>query len=275
ALEEFLFEDRSGYCEHYAASFAILARACGVPARVVAGFLGGEWNKHGQFMVIRKQFAHAWNEVWIEDRGWVRIDATSVISPQRIEAGFNAVRMSMGRGLTFSVAGNQFEAFRPGWMPEWLSRPLDETTERWDQANAQWDDFLGYDVGQQLSIFQNFGLNQMASALVLTGSLILGIAFVLAWVFWIVFVQKQEDGVLKQYEMLMLYFRKRNLGPDQSEGAYTYLDRLQKYLDEANRDLLTQFRDLYLVLRYGKTPDKLFYSNALNQLKLLRKKICR
>lgn len=88
-VDEFLFESQAGYCTHYASAMTVLSRAAGLPARVVAGFLGGERHPDGHF-TIRDYDAHAWVEVWL-DGAWQRIDPTAAIAPERIEEGALAV----------------------------------------------------------------------------------------------------------------------------------------------------------------------------------------
>ena len=75
-IDRFLFESRRGFCEHYAGSFAFLMRAAGLPARVVTGYQGGERNPYGDYLIVRQSDAHAWCEVWLPGKGWVRVDPT-------------------------------------------------------------------------------------------------------------------------------------------------------------------------------------------------------
>ncbi|SFU69366.1 transglutaminaseTgpA domain-containing protein [Halomonas korlensis] len=96
-VDEFLFESRAGYCTHYASAAAVMARAVGIPARIVAGFLGGERHPDGHF-TVRDYDAHAWVEVWLEG-GWQRLDPTAAIAPERIEQGPQAVRDGRERFL--------------------------------------------------------------------------------------------------------------------------------------------------------------------------------
>jgi transglutaminase-like putative cysteine protease len=96
-VDEFLFESRAGYCTHYASAAAVMARAVGIPARIVAGFLGGERHPDGHF-TVRDYDAHAWVEVWIDGR-WQRLDPTAAIAPERIEQGAQAVRDGRERFL--------------------------------------------------------------------------------------------------------------------------------------------------------------------------------
>ncbi len=85
--DDFLFGTRRGFCEHYASAFAVLMRAAGIPARVVTGYAGGEWNPVLHYLLVRQSDAHAWVEVWLAERGWVRVDPTSAIAASRVQQG--------------------------------------------------------------------------------------------------------------------------------------------------------------------------------------------
>jgi len=84
-VDEFLFDTKRGFCGHYASAFAVLARAAGIPARVVTGYFGGTFNPFDGDWVVRQSDAHAWDEVWIAGRGWLRVDPTAAIAPQRVD----------------------------------------------------------------------------------------------------------------------------------------------------------------------------------------------
>jgi len=77
ALEQFLFEKRQGHCEFFASAFALLLRAAGVPARLVGGYLGGDYNDLGGYYLVSDDLAHVWVEAYIDGRGWVRVDPSS------------------------------------------------------------------------------------------------------------------------------------------------------------------------------------------------------
>ena len=87
SVDDFMFNTRKGFCGHFASAFTDLMRAAGVPARVVTGYLGGEWNPFGEFFIVRQSDAHAWSEVWLDGRGWVRVDPTAVVAPERLHRG--------------------------------------------------------------------------------------------------------------------------------------------------------------------------------------------
>ncbi|WP_269619109.1 DUF3488 and transglutaminase-like domain-containing protein [Zhongshania sp. BJYM1] len=90
-VDEFLFTTRQGYCEHFAGSFVFLMRAAGVPSRIVVGYQGGEFNKRDGYLLVHQSDAHAWAEVWLDDRGWVRVDPTATVAPSRIRLGAEAL----------------------------------------------------------------------------------------------------------------------------------------------------------------------------------------
>jgi transglutaminase-like putative cysteine protease len=85
AIDDFLYGTRAGFCEHYAGAFVFLMRAAGVPARVVTGYQGGEMNPIDGYLTVRQSDAHAWAEVWLPHRGWVRVDPTAAVAPERVQ----------------------------------------------------------------------------------------------------------------------------------------------------------------------------------------------
>lgn len=99
-VDEFLYASRAGFCEHYSGAFVFLMRAAGVPARVVTGYQGGEINQLDGFMTVRQSDAHAWAEVWLAGRGWVRVDPTAAVAPERVNRGMNA---SVPRPAPFGI----------------------------------------------------------------------------------------------------------------------------------------------------------------------------
>jgi transglutaminase-like putative cysteine protease len=128
AIDEFLFDTRRGFCEHYAGSFVFVMRAAGIPARVVTGYQGGERNPLTGTVLVHQFDAHAWAEVWLEGRGWVRVDPTAAVAPNRIEQGLeNAV------GAGEFLAESPFAASRYRHV-DWLNA----ARMRFDQVNYQW-----------------------------------------------------------------------------------------------------------------------------------------
>ncbi len=89
SLDEFYFDTKAGFCEHYASSFTYIMRAAGIPARMVTGYMGGEFNPNAGYFSIYQRDAHAWSEVWLRGKGWVRVDPTAAINPERVERGLS------------------------------------------------------------------------------------------------------------------------------------------------------------------------------------------
>ena len=88
-VDQFLFVHRRGFCEHYASSFVFMMRSVGVPARIVTGYLGGEYLAEEKVVRVLQRDAHAWAEIWVEGQGWIRFDPTAAVAPERIELGID------------------------------------------------------------------------------------------------------------------------------------------------------------------------------------------
>ncbi|CAM3292123.1 Transglutaminase-like domain-containing protein [Deinococcus saxicola] len=145
-VDAFLFGTKQGFCEHYAQSFVFLMRAAGLPARIVGGYLGGEVNPDGGYLVVRQQDAHAWAEVWVQGQGWQRVDPTAVVAPARVNAGL-------------STALTQPQA-RAAATPTSLSR----LGLRLDALQNRWNDLIvGYDGSQQQALLSRVGLGSVGS----------------------------------------------------------------------------------------------------------------
>jgi len=144
-VDEFLFETRRGFCEHYASAFTVLMRAAGIPARVVTGYQGGEVNPLSRRMTVRQSDAHAWSEVWLEGEGWIRVDPTAAVAPERIELSL-ADALPDGERLP-----GQFLRTLPG---------LAQLRQGWDAVDAAWNEWvLGYGPERQLALLRSLGIS--------------------------------------------------------------------------------------------------------------------
>jgi hypothetical protein len=175
AVDEFLFETREGFCEHYASALTVLLRAAGVPARVVMGYQGGEFNAVGGYYIVRQSDAHAWTEAWLEDEGWVRVDGVAAVAPERVALGF-------GR----SSAGTEASAAA---LRSSLGR---QAALFWDALNTRWQAWvIGYGPELQRTLLESLGFENLRriqrSALLLglavaaTVALLLGLSWYLSW----------------------------------------------------------------------------------------------
>jgi hypothetical protein len=129
SVDRFLFETKRGFCGHYASAFAVLMRAAGIPARVVTGYQGGTFNRFSDYWIVRQSNAHAWDEIWIDGRGWLRIDPTAAIAPQRVErdvsdsVSADTATVSHWRGHSpwLADARLRFDALREIWRERVLT----------------------------------------------------------------------------------------------------------------------------------------------------------
>jgi len=146
AMDDFIFNSRQGFCEHYASAFVVLMRAAGVPARAVTGYLGGEVNPVDQVLTVRQSAAHAWAEFWTAENGWTRVDPTAVIPPERTS-----------REILNQQTGNS-----PEFMDIALNAAtwLQKTRYYWEALNNSWNQWvLGYTPERQREFFSRFGLS--------------------------------------------------------------------------------------------------------------------
>jgi len=237
SVDEFLFETRRGFCEHYAAAFVVLMRAMGIPARVVTGYQGGELNPINQFIEVRQRDAHAWAEVWLADSGWVRIDPTEAVAPERIERGATeALPEAQGIAAAF-LGGTQLVRYmRFNW---------DAVTNYWNQ----W--VLSFNPEAQRSIFSDIGIPDMDWRK-LSIALILAFMVALAVVGVLVLLRRDKvDPVLALY--LEFCERCARLGmPRMShEGPQDYLERIAPRLPQRARQQAEKITRIYTSLRYA------------------------
>ncbi|NDP60420.1 MAG: transglutaminase domain-containing protein, partial [Oxalobacteraceae bacterium] len=168
SVDEFLFSSRAGFCEHYASAFVVLMRELGIPARVVTGYQGGEINPSDGYMEVRQSDAHAWAEVWIEQRGWIRVDPTGAVAPERIQRSVasQSARRLFGGLVTLSPA-------RDSWLAM--------TRFNWDALSNAWNQrVLNYSPEQQKSLVARLGIDNIdwpvLTALMLgAGSLVMAV----------------------------------------------------------------------------------------------------
>ena len=241
SVDEFLFDTKRGFCGHYASAFAVLARASGIPTRIVTGYQGGTYNRFGNYWIVRQREAHAWDEVWIGGRGWVRVDPTSVIDPSRVEQSIND-EVAADEPLT-----NHWQR-RWRWFSDARLR-LDELSELWRQQ------FLTFNQDSQERLLKNLHIPEPD-----TQKLILLLAAmltaVLVWLTWQVRREldpRLKDPVLRGFQNLSRKLAAVGLPRQPHEGAIDYARRVS----EARPDLaspVTALCESYSALRYSAAP---------------------
>jgi hypothetical protein len=241
-IETFLFETRYGFCSHYAAAFTYLMRVAQIPARVVMGYQGGELNKLGNFLEIRQSDAHAWSEVWLANKGWVRFDPTAAIAQERIEEG-NAESMISSEGLiTFNATSSE------------LSNWLKTMQQAWRSVDYRWQSWvINYNSANQAKFLANFfGIHNIESMLRV---LLIGVAIIggLAGLFLLRGQRKTTDKVLRLYHRYNKKLERLGMIRASHEGAIDFARRAQAQLPQ-HAQQIAQISDLFVALRYGKQP---------------------
>jgi transglutaminase-like putative cysteine protease len=238
--DEFLFETRKGFCEHYASSFALLMRIAGIPARIVLGYLGGEVNPLGNYLIVRQSDAHAWVEVWLDGQGWVRVDPTAAVDPGRVEPSGLLAGLGSGAPLRFR---------------------LDEidTLRRWahnlrllgDALGTGWRDWvLGLSSARQQRMLRWAGLDPLrefglAIALIIAAGAVVGVLLLA-----LTKPSSPGDPLERIYSVFCRRLARIGLSRRPREGPLDYSRRVIAARPDL-RAPVGAFMELYLRLRYG------------------------
>lgn len=245
-LDEFLFHRRIGFCEHYAASFATLMRLAGIPARVVVGYLGGEYNDLGGFFLVRQADTHAWCEVWVPDSGWTRVDPTSVVAPGRVNLGLNSF-------LERSAASGEIETRRSAFATQ-LARSAIFTKIRlaWETFNYEWDTrVLGFDADVQESFLASVGLASRGPFLLITEILAVAVALLIIYAGWMQLrTRSRADRVKALYERFCRRAARLGVQRNPWEGPSDFSRRAAQLLP-GESERIRQIANTYITLRYS------------------------
>lgn len=241
-VDQFLFDAREGFCEHYATAFTQLMRIAGIPARLVVGYQGGEFNPFGDYFTLRQYDAHAWSEVWLAGRGWVRVDPTQAVAPERIRGAINPRLGAVGEPALFRLDSQGFIA--SGLRR--LSLLLDTTHLQW----RRW--VLGYSREEQFGLMQELGFDFLPSGkwgLVAIGGVVLVVAILAGALFWQ--MRTKRDSLVVLYGIFCRRMATQALARYPHEGPLDYSNRICRQ----RPDIAVQVRriiGLYVRLRYGR-----------------------
>lgn len=244
-IDEFLFDTRAGFCEHYSSSFTFLMRSAGVPARVVVGYQGGEMGRDGRSWEVRQMDAHAWSEIWVEGRGWLRVDPTAFVSPDRVEQGMDA--------LTQTAGASMFGDGVAGQLSYQQFQMLQQARRLFDQASYYWQrDVIGYDQdSQKSSMLKWFNIQSVYQQVVIMVVGFIALVMVIAlWLWW------RRRKVWDKTDLLIVQLSQRLAKQDKalarqdSEGVLNWLSRIQGKVDNIHD--LQQIARLYRSARYQK-----------------------
>ncbi len=237
-VDEFLFNTQQGFCEHYAASFTILMRAAGIPARIVTGYQGGDFNPIGNYLIVRQRDAHAWTEVWLAGQGWVRVDPTAAVAPERIEQGAETL---------FSERFNRQSTLQ--FESVFLTSSWLRLRYGWDSLNNSWNQWvIGYDTLTQSQLLSRFGVDsikQMAIIMVIAILSALTILQLLA----MRRSRKKQDLISSTYQHFCQKFSAIGIQRQPHEGPIDFSQRVIAARPDLAPQVL-QISDLYIALKY-------------------------
>jgi transglutaminase-like putative cysteine protease len=235
-VDDFLFGTKEGFCEHFSSAFVFLMRAAGLPARVVTGYQGGELNSVDRIITVRQSDAHAWAEVFLAGRGWLRVDPTAASVPGRVEAG-----------LARAVPQSQALPMMMREQLEWLRGARD----RWEALAHQWNVWvLGYNPERQRDLMSLVGMRD-ADWRSLTAALftVLGL-MTLALLAWSLGRLARPDPVQGAWRAFCRKLAARGVERAQHEGPRDYASRAARALPAARLAIL-RIGVQYIRLRYG------------------------
>ncbi len=287
-IDEFLFDTRAGFCEHYSSSFTFMLRAAGIPARVVAGYQGGEPSRNGNVWEVRQMDAHAWTEVWLDGQGWVRVDPTAFVAPERVEQGMDALTQARGAAMFGEGAGAQI-SYQQYQMLQTLRRLSDQASYYWQK------DVVGYDQDKQAdSLLKWFNIRSIMQQITWLAVSAISVMAMLVFVIWQRRRKRWHPADLPLVQLSKRIAKAdKSLARSESEGQLAWLARLASAIDDdsgqnsskhnnaskltASGDSKTvqvkieQIQQHYRKLRYGRlstlTTSDSEYQTVLKQLK--------
>jgi len=245
-IDSFWFDQKKGFCEHYAGTLVFMARAANIPARVVVGYQGGDANPMADYWIVRYANAHAWTEIWFEERGWIRLDPTAAIAPSRVE---EQLRMdySQRQGLFGDFAFESVELNNFGWIKDmkyWL-----------DEINTGWNDWvLDYNRDSQQSLYKRLGLDQFHQSQI-SVMMITVLAILLAFIgYRWTHNKKRLQPMEKSFALLITKMKKWQWHVESNEGIGHLIARVEKeHESEINNAAKKQMIELlreYQILSY-------------------------
>lgn len=285
-IDEFLFETKAGFCEHYSSSFTFMLRAVGIPARVVAGYQGGEPSRNGNVWEVRQMDAHAWTEVWLEGQGWVRVDPTAFVAPERVEQGMNTMTEQQGAAMFGNGASAQI-SYQQYQMLQMLRRLSDQASYYWQK------DVVGYDQDKQAdSLLKWFNISSIMQQIIWLATSAVSVMAILVFVIWYRRRKRWHPADLPLAKLSKRVAKHdKLLARNDNEGQLAWLERLASAIDSRQGDnaqsstsqltdssdpiviqtKLIEIRQNYRQLRYGRlsTFDSSHseYQERLKQLK--------
>ncbi len=212
SADEFLFDWKAGFCEHFSSAFVVLMRGAGIPARVVTGYAGGSRNRYGDYWLVRKMDAHAWAEVWLPERGWVRVDPTAAVAPERIRDTLeDRLAQANAGGGTFDMGARWLQMAQVG---DWLRR-------NWNGM------VLSFDARRQQQLLRSFGIGQLTpeQLIALFATFALLAIGAMAWL--LARGERERDPLLRAWHRLDQRYARLGLARQPHETATDWAARVE------------------------------------------------
>jgi transglutaminase-like putative cysteine protease len=237
AVDEFWLDRREGFCEHFSAAFVVIMRALDVPARIVTGYQGSDPLLQDGYVVVRNSHAHAWAEIWVEGRGWLRVDPTAAVAPERIVQS-RSLRPPPG------VVAGAIDALSPELMAT-LRR-------NWERANNAWNQWvLRYSRSEQLDLLQRLGWRDPDTADLAYLLIALVCVASLAGAGWAWWDRRHRDPWQRLAARVARRLDALDVDAPEHEGARAWARRVRKRLGTRGEALACELEALD-ALRFGR-----------------------
>jgi len=243
-VDDFWFNKLKGFCEHYAGTFVFLMRAANIPARVVTGYQGAEQNPYADYMVVRQSDAHAWTEVWLSGRGWVRIDPTAAIHPSRVEVD-----------LSYNWARREslFDDIKPASWGKFSPGMIDSMQLMWDTINNNWQSMvIDFDAGAQHELFADLGFPNLTMAELAKALIVFAILVMMTMALLLLRKRTRLDKVALSYNKLNRKLSRLGFTRKPTEGPKDYLQRVIAERPDLESKL-KPILELYLSIRFRES----------------------
>lgn len=253
SLDQFYFETKAGFCEHFASSFTFLMRAAGIPSRLVTGYMGGEYNSQGGYYSIYQRDAHAWSEVWLEGRGWIRVDPTASINPERVERGFSEQLLREQA----ASSSDRFSLLRFSNNNAFINN-LRLGLEALDYNWTRW--VIGYTADKQNIFMEKLALafkslKDINLATLLKNTLLLISLFILWWTVRRVSAYRKPHNINYYYQQIILMLQKQGIHKPIDMTPKDFVLVIKKELPELAFEF-AKFTQLYTSLSYQSLNEK-------------------
>lgn len=259
SVDDFFFRTQKGFCEHFSSSFVFIMRAAGIPSRVVVGYQGGEFSPNGEYLIVRQLDAHAWAEIWMEGKGWLRVDPTFSVSPDRIENGFQS---SLSEVDYSSLAGDG--------IIQNVNRAIFDLITNFDYLNYNWHRWvLAYSGQTQENLLKKLmgSVSALKIAFYIVSTIsVLGFLYYLSLMNF--YIRPKRSESLKIYNRFLsrvTYASRGGLRRERGETPSVFASRVISVFPEQSEQVLEITRLFEHLVFSESSDDKSHYESVLKQ----------